>query len=61
MTGRDIILECVTVGSALRVTAIDTATGTEVVFQAPAATSRPMLERLAVQKIAYVQNRERKT
>jgi hypothetical protein len=38
----------------LRVAAVDVATGTEVVFQAPASASRIAINRLAVAKLRYV-------
>jgi hypothetical protein len=42
------------VGSSLKVTAVDEATGLEVSFIAPANTSRAAIDRLAKAKLAYV-------
>jgi hypothetical protein len=49
----EILIEIVTVGGSLRVTAIDAASLVEVVFQAPRSADRPSIERLARQKLAY--------
>jgi hypothetical protein len=49
-----ILLEIITIGSSLKVAAIDEETGLEVSFVAPANTSRADLERLARSKLAYV-------
>lgn len=53
-TPREILIECVQVGSAIRVTAVDNETGTEVVFQAPASTNKITIQRIAADKIRYV-------
>jgi len=50
----DILIETMRIGTLLRVTAMDAASGTEIVFQAPASTSRDTLHRLATNKLAYV-------
>jgi hypothetical protein len=52
--GSGILLEMVAVGSSLKVTAVDEATGLEVSFVAPANTSRADIDRLAKAKLAYV-------
>lgn len=57
---REILMETVQIGNALRVTAIDAATGTEVVFQAPVNSSMITLRRLAVEKLEYVMKKELK-
>jgi hypothetical protein len=49
-----ILLEIITIGSSLKVAAVDEETGLEVSFVAPANTSRADLERLARSKLAYV-------
>ena len=53
-----IILEMTSIGSSLKVTAIDEATGTEVSFVAPASAARSDLERLARSKLNYVMNKK---
>jgi len=50
----DILIEYVRMGNILRVTAIDSATGTEVVFQAPASLHPKEVRRTAVNKLKYV-------
>jgi hypothetical protein len=50
----EIILEIQRFGAALRVAAVDVATGTEVTFQAPVTASRASIERLAASKLRYV-------
>jgi predicted acylesterase/phospholipase RssA len=47
MPAGEIIIETQRIGAILRVAAVDVATGTEVVFQAPATASRASIERLA--------------
>ncbi len=59
-TMAEILIETQRIGMALRVTAVDAATGTEVVFQAPAASSREGLQRLAAAKLSYVMRKESK-
>ena len=53
-----IILEMTSIGSSLKVTAIDEATGTEVSFIAPATAARSDLERLARSKLDYVSKKK---
>lgn len=50
----EIIIEIQRIGAILRVAAVDVATGTEVVFQAPASASRLAIQRLAADKLRYV-------
>ena len=50
----EIIIEIQRIGAILRVAAVDVATGTEVVFQAPATASRLAIDRLAADKLRYV-------
>ncbi len=54
---RDVLMEVTLLGSVARVAAVDSATGTEVTFQAPATTARADLQRLAVAKLAYALRR----
>jgi hypothetical protein len=53
-----ILLEIHQIGNALKVTAVDEATGTEVSFVAPAAATRLEIDRLARSKLAYVMRRK---
>lgn len=58
-TRPEIYIECVTYGGLLKVTAIHSATGTEVsVFGPASATSREALTRTAVAKLAYVMKKD---
>ncbi|MBI1209825.1 MAG: serine hydroxymethyltransferase [Alphaproteobacteria bacterium] len=50
----NILLEIASVGSSLKVTAVDEASGLEVSFVAPANTARADIERLARAKLSYV-------
>jgi MinD-like ATPase involved in chromosome partitioning or flagellar assembly len=50
----EIIIEIQRIGAILRVAAVDIATGTEVIFQAPASASRASIDRLAANKLRYV-------
>ena len=50
----EVILEIQRIGDILRVAAVDVATGTEVVFQAPVSASRASINRLAASKLRYV-------
>lgn len=58
-SGGEAILEIVQLGSILRVVAVDTVTGTEVSFQAPANTPRTALQQTALKKLAYVLNKQK--
>jgi hypothetical protein len=57
MPASEIIVETQRIGASLRVAAVDVATGTEVVFQAPATASRASIDRLAASKLRYVLNK----
>jgi hypothetical protein len=48
---REVYFEFTSVGSAVRVAAIDSATGIEVAVMGPARAARADLERLALQKL----------
>ena len=50
----EIIIEIRRIRAILRVAAVDVATGTEVVFQAPVSASRIAINRLAAAKLRYV-------
>jgi hypothetical protein len=58
MPAGEIIIETQRIGAILRVAAVDVATGTEVVFQAPATASRASIERLAANKLRYVMRKD---
>jgi len=47
----EVYLEFQNVGNAVRVAAVDAATGTEVVIMGPATASQDELQRVAVQKL----------
>lgn len=51
---REVIFEFVRVGNAVKVSAIDTATGTEVSIVGDPAAGEPALKRLAERKLDYV-------
>lgn len=52
LAGREVIYEFVETASAIRVAAIDVATGAEVVIQSPKSASRLDMERVAGAKLA---------
>ncbi len=54
MPSKDILIETRRIGTALRVAAVDTASGTEVVFQAPCSLGETAIKKLAAEKLAYV-------
>ena len=58
---REVIIEYAQYGSTLRVTAVDAETGLEVVFQVPANISMSEIERLAINKLTYVAEKQKKT
>jgi len=58
---REIIFEFVQIGNALKVTAVDTATGTEVSMVGDPAASETTLKRLALQKLDYVMAKQKKS
>jgi hypothetical protein len=57
---REILIECVKVGTSVKVTAMDAATGTEVTFQAPFNAGQSTIKRIAADKIKYVLERQGK-
>lgn len=50
----DIIIEMIQIGNAVKVTAVDTATGIEVSIVGAPSTSEETLKRNAVNKLNYV-------
>ena len=57
---REVIFEFLQVGSSVKVTAIDTATGTEVSIVGAPAAGEATLKRLAKQKLDYVLARQQR-
>lgn len=55
---REVIFEMARVGTLMRVTAVDAATGVEVVIQGPAGASQAELQRVALNKLLYVLNKK---
>jgi predicted metal-dependent hydrolase len=55
---QEILMEITRIGNAVRVTAIHAATGTEVVFQAPANCGQAELQRLAANKLNYIMKKK---
>ncbi|MHA6288501.1 DUF6898 family protein [Maricaulis sp. CAU 1757] len=53
MAGREIYIEIINVGPALRVAAVDAETGIEMVFQVPSNTPRRDIDQLARAKIVW--------
>jgi len=53
MSERDIYLEITQLGNAVRVAAVCSVTGEEVVFQAPIKTPRAEINRLAKSKLSW--------
>jgi len=57
---REILFEFVTLGTSVKVTAIDAATGVEASIVGPASSPRAALESAALQKLRYVQSKDEK-
>jgi hypothetical protein len=55
---REVIFEFLRIGAALKVTAIDVATGTEVAMVGDPHAAQETLRRLAKQKLDYVMSRK---
>lgn len=53
-SGREVLIEIVTLGTYAKVTAIDSATGTEISMTGPANAPRASLEAAAVSKLEFV-------
>lgn len=56
---REVLIECVQIGTSIRVTAMDVETGTEVVFQAPVTASQATIKRIASDKMRFVLSKEK--
>ena len=56
---KDILIEFVVQGSAVRVTAIHAGSGTEATIVGPATAPRKALEAAALRKLTYVLERKR--
>lgn len=56
---REVIFEFVRIGSAVKVTAVDAASGVEVSIVGDPGAGEPALKRLAQQKLTYVLERRR--
>ena len=54
LQGREVIFEMQKIGGFVRVSAMDTATMTEVVMQAPVTASEAVLKSNALKKLEYV-------
>jgi len=52
--GREVLIEIVTLGAYAKVTAIDSATGTEVSIAGPSSAQRASLEAAAISKLEFV-------
>jgi hypothetical protein len=57
ISGREVLIEIVTVGAYARVAAIDSTTGTEVSITGPADAARSTLEAAALRKLEFVLNK----
>ncbi len=60
-SGREILIEIVTVGAYAKASAIDAATGTEVSITGPAGADRASLEAAALQKLQFVLKKQPKS
>ena len=56
---REVIFEFLRIGAAMKVTAVDATTGTEVSMVGDPNAGQETLRRLAKQKLDYVMNRKR--
>ena len=59
-TPGEVLFEYIQMGNAMRVSAIDAATGTEVTVQAPLTLSPLEMQKLALNKLVYVMGKEKK-
>ena len=60
MNGREVIFEFYPVGSIMRVSAMDTATMTEVSIQGPVNAGESVLQKNALMRLEYVLKKEGK-
>lgn len=58
LAGREIIFEFHTVGTLVRVAAMDTKTLTEIVIQGPKSASEDILKRNAMKRLEYVMKKK---
>lgn len=54
MQGREIIIEFISVGQVVRVSAMDVKTLTEAIISGPAKTPETILKRNAIKRLEYV-------
>ena len=58
LKNREVIIEFIPVGHIVRVSAIDTATLTEIVIQGPVSAPKETLERNALKRLEYVMKKK---
>ena len=58
---REVIFEFTPIGASVKVTALDVTSDLEVSVVAPSSASRNELERIALQKLRYMLNRQGET
>jgi hypothetical protein len=56
----EVLFEYTQIGSSMRVVAINAATGLEVTVQAPLSLSPLEMQKLALNKLVYVMNKDKK-
>jgi hypothetical protein len=54
LAGREVIFELQSIGQYVKITAMDTATMTEIVIQGPASASEAVLKANAARKLEYM-------
>lgn len=57
---KEILFEIIPAGAVVKVTAVDSATGTEAIIQGPASAGEEILKRTALQKLNYLLGKEKK-
>lgn len=58
LAGREVIIELQSVGNIVKVSAVDTATLTEISIQGPASAGEEMLKRNAIKRLEYVMKKK---
>ena len=58
LSGREVLIEIVTIGAYAKVAAIDSATGTEISITGPANADLAALESAALRKLQFVLNKQ---
>ena len=58
LKGREIIFELQTVGTIVKISAIDIASGTEIVLQGPASAGETTLKLNAIRRLEYVMKKK---